>query len=318
MENIIFDANEENIKKAANRLKNGGIVAFPTETIYGLGADATNDTAVARIFEAKGRPSFNPLIAHFADFSDVEEYVEVNDKAKIIAKAFCPGAVTMILPRKDNSNISLLCSAGLPTLAVRVPKHDVARNLIRELGRPIAAPSANRSGTLSPTSPEHVYSSLGDAAGMILAAGRTEVGLESSILDMTSDIPVMLRAGGIAVKEFESYIGKINVEIEAVNNKPKCPGQLLRHYAPSKPVRLNAVDVKDGEALLAFGKIDFPFEGEYLNLSESGNLHEAAANLFAMLHKLDKSGAKSIAVMPIPNESLGLAINDRLNRAARG
>jgi len=318
MEKIIFEANDENIEKAANHLKNGGLVAFPTETIYGLGANATSDNAVARIYEAKGRPNFNPLIAHFADMADAEEYVEFDGKAKILANFFTPGPLTMILPRKEHTNISLLCAAGLPTLAVRVPRHKVARELIKKAGVPIAAPSANRSGTLSPTSAEHVYNSLGDAAEMILSAGNSEVGLESTIIDMTRDIPVILRAGAVTKQDLEPYIGQVEIEINPVDDKPKCPGQLLRHYAPKTKVRLNATDINDGEVLLAFGELSFKPECEYLNLSEEGSLREAAANLFSYLHKLDKLGADCIAVMPIPDEGLGLAVNDRLSRAARG
>lgn len=314
MENIIFNITEENIKKAAEKLKNGGLVAFPTETVYGLGADATQDSAVAGIFEAKGRPQFNPLIVHFADIKDAETEVEFNNKARELAKVFCPGSLTMILPRKENSRVSYLCSAGLDSIAVRVPNHKVARCLIKELGCPIAAPSANRSGSLSPTDAQHVLKSLGEKAGMILDGGRTEVGLESTVVDMTGDIPALLRPGFITKEDLEKIIGDIKVEIEAVDNNPKSPGQLLKHYAPDTSVRLNAVNVGDDEALLAFGNVDCGKNG--LNLSPSGDLHEAAANLFAMLHQLDKGGYKAIAVMPIPNHGLGLAINDRLKRAA--
>jgi len=314
MENIIFDITEENIKKAADKLKNGGLVAFPTETVYGLGADATQDSAVAGIFDAKGRPQFNPLIVHFADIEDAETEVYFNDKARALAKVFCPGSLTMILPRKEGSKVSYLCSAGLDSIAVRVPNHKVARDLIKELGKPIAAPSANRSGSLSPTDAHHVFKSLGLKAGMILDGGRTEVGLESTVVDMTGDVPTLLRPGFITKDDLDKVIGEVKVEIEVVNNNPKSPGQLLKHYAPNTPVRLNALDTGDGEVLLGFGDIDC---GENdLNLSSSGNLHEAAANLFAMLHQLDKGGYKAIAVMPIPNHGLGLAINDRLKRAA--
>jgi len=314
MENIIFDITEENIKKAADKLKNGGLVAFPTETVYGLGADATQDSAVAGIFDAKGRPPFNPLIVHFADIEDAETEVYFNDKARALAKVFCPGSLTMILPRKEGSKVSYLCSAGLDSIAVRVPNHKVARDLIKELGKPIAAPSANRSGSLSPTDAHHVFKSLGLKAGMILDGGRTEVGLESTVVDMTGDVPTLLRPGFITKDDLDKVIGEVKVEIEVVNNNPKSPGQLLKHYAPNTPVRLNALDTGDGEVLLGFGDIDC---GENdLNLSSSGNLHEAAANLFAMLHQLDKGGYKAIAVMPIPNHGLGLAINDRLKRAA--
>ncbi len=328
MKNIVFDATKGNIGQAVARLAKGKLVAIPTETVYGLGADATNDTAVARIFEAKGRPQFNPLIVHFASLEEAMEAVEFNAKAKMLASIFWPGPLTMILQRKKNSDISLLCSAGLSTIAVRIPKHPVAYELIKSLGRPIAAPSANRSGTLSPTTARHVFDSLGDNAGMILAGGKSDVGLESTVVDMTSRTPVLLRPGLITAEDLETHIGKVKVEIKVIDHdKPKSPGQLLRHYAPNTPIRLHAVDVKQGEALLGFGSLKFMGieeggfaeslpEGQLLNLSKEGDLHEAAANLFYMLHKLDECGFNSIAVMDIPNEGLGLAINDRLKRAA--
>ncbi len=329
MKNIVFDATKGNIAQAAARLAKGKLVAMPTETVYGLGADATNDEAVARIFVAKGRPQFNPLIVHFADVESAMQAVEFNVKAKKLASIFWPGPLTMILPRKKGADISLLCSAGLPTIAVRIPKHPVAVELIKTLGKPIAAPSANRSGSLSPTTSRHVFESLGKNAGMILAGGKSEVGLESTVVDMTSRTPTLLRPGAITATDLEAHIGKVKVEIEAVDNNPKSPGQLLRHYAPNTPIRLNAVDVKKGEALLGFGTLKFMGiedggfaeslpEGQLLNLSASGDLHEAAANLFLMLHKLDEGGFERIAVMDIPNEELGVAINDRLKRAAEG
>lgn len=323
----ILEATAENIRKAAERLKNGGLVALPTETVYGLGADATNSRAVASIFEAKGRPTFNPVIVHFNDKKEAEKAVIFNAKAEELASVFWPGPLTLILPRGKDTDISLLCSAGLPTLAVRCPSHPVARQLIKELGKPIAAPSANASGNLSPTTPQHVLQSLGDKAGLILAGGKSGVGLESTVVDMTGDIPVLLRPGAVTLEDLQRSVGKVLVELEAVNDKPKSPGQLLKHYAPKTPMRLKAVDVKPGEALLAFGSLrfmgvqgggaakDLP-DNMRLNLSESGDLNEAAANLFAMLHALDAGGFKGIAVMDIPETGLGLAINDRLKRAA--
>ncbi len=329
MKNIVFDATKGNIAQAAARLAKGKLVAMPTETVYGLGADATNDEAVARIFEAKGRPQFNPLIVHFASVADAMEAVEFNAKAKKLASIFWSGPLTMILPRKNGADISLLCSAGLPTIAVRIPKHPVAVELIKTLGKPIAAPSANKSGSLSPTTSRHVFDSLGKNAEMILAGGKSEVGLESTVIDMTSRTPTLLRPGAITATDLEAHIGKVKVEIEAVDNNPKSPGQLLRHYAPNTPIRLNAVDVKKGEALLGFGSLKFMAiedggfveslpEGQLLNLSKEADLHEAAANLFLMLHKLDEGGFQRIAVMDIPNDGLGVAINDRLKRAAEG
>jgi L-threonylcarbamoyladenylate synthase len=325
---VILEANAENIQKAALRLKSGGLVALPTETVYGLGADATNDRAVAAIFAAKGRPSFNPVIIHFKNKNDAAEAVEFNDKAELLAAVFWPGPLTMILPRKKDINISLLCSAGLPTLAVRCPAHPVAQQLITALGQPIAAPSANKSGNLSPTTPQHVMQSLGENIGFILAGGKAAVGLESTVVDMTGPVPILLRPGAITLEDLQQHIGEVKVQLEAVDGQqPHSPGQLLKHYAPQTPLRLKAVDVKSGEALLAFGSVrfmglqgggsakDLP-RAALLNLSEAGDLDEAAANLFAMLHQLDTGAFKSIAVMDIPETGLGMAINDRLKRAA--
>ncbi len=350
---LIFEATPENIQKAAERLKSGGLVALPTETVYGLGADATNDRAVALIFEAKGRPTFNPVIVHFRNKEDAEKAVVFNDKAEQLASVFWPGPLTLILPRRDiitphpdplpqgekgdipsplagegrgprsgkdeGRNISLLCSAGLPTLAVRVPSHPVAQQLIKSLGHPIAAPSANASGLLSPTTPQHVAASLGGKAGMILAGGRAVIGLESTVVDMTSDMPVLLRHGAVTLEDLQRQVGMVHVATEPVNDHPKSPGQLLKHYAPKTPLRLKAVDVKPGEVLLAFGSTKFmnvKDAAEVLNLSEKGDLNEAAANLFSMLHQLDAGGFRAIAVMDVPGTGLGLAINDRLRRAA--
>lgn len=325
---LIVQATPEAIAQAAERLRAGGLVALPTETVYGLGADATNDRAVAAIFEAKGRPTFNPVIVHVSTRAQAEEIVDFDIRARLLAELFWPGPLTMILPRKEGSAVSLLCSAGLPTVAVRCPSHPVARQLITALGRPIAAPSANASGTLSPTTPQHVAQSLGDKAGMILAGGKAAVGLESTVVDLSGAVPVMLRPGGVTLDELQMHLGEVQVELEAVNDKPKSPGQLLRHYAPRTALRLHAVDVREGEALLAFGSLKFMGmqgggfakqklpEGWLMNLSETGDLNEAAANVFAMLHALDDCGATTIAVMNIPDIGLGLAINDRLKRAA--
>ncbi len=313
---LILEGTSENIRKAASRLKSGELAAFPTETVYGLGADATNDKAVASIFAAKSRPVFNPIIVHFTDIEKVKKAVVFNDKAEVLAKAFWPGPLTLILPRRKDTNISLLCSAGLSTLAVRCPSHPVARQLIKTLGKPIAAPSANKSGSLSPTTPQHVLKSLGEKVELILAGGRASVGLESTVVDMTDAEPVLLRPGIVTLEDLRLHIGEVRVETEATNDHPKSPGQLLKHYAPKTPLRLRAVNAKPGEALLAFGTIRFIADGALLNLSERGDLNEAAANLFSMLHQFDSEGHKSIAVMDIPNTGLGMAINDRLRRAA--
>ena len=240
----ILNATDENIKKAADRLRAGQLVALPSETVYGLGADATNDEAVARIFAAKGRPSFNPVIVHVNDKDEAGQYVDLTAQATTLAAAFWPGPLTLILPRKKDAKLSLLTSAGMPSQAVRDPSKPVARQLINELGRPIAAPSANASGTLSPTTPQHVLQSLGDNAGLILAGGKAAVGLESTVIDMTGLVPTLLRPGAVTREDIEMALGiKINVETEAVNDAPKSPGQLLRHYAPKTPLRLKTVDV---------------------------------------------------------------------------
>lgn len=323
----ILEISDDNIRRAAEVLAQGGLVGMPTETVYGLAADATNDLAVASIFEAKGRPSFNPVIVHVNDLHAAADIVDLNDKAEHLASIFWPGPLTMILPRRAGTAVSLLTSAGLPTQAIRIPAHPVARKLIDALGRPIAAPSANASGSLSPTTPQHVAQSLGDKAGVILAGGKAGVGLESTVIDMTGDVPVVLRPGGITIEDLRMNMGQVDVSIEAVDDKPKSPGQLLRHYAPKTKLRLKAVDVAPDEALLAFGSMrfmgirgggfakDLPSD-QLLNLSEKGDLTEAAANLFSMLHQLDQTNVSGIAVMNIPDAGLGMAINDRLKKAA--
>lgn len=304
------------IARAAEVLRAGKLVAFPTETVYGLGGDATNEQAVAAIFAAKGRPTFNPLIIHMADFSGLSAYVDISPLAENLAAHFMPGALTLILPRKKDAALSWLVSAGMDTLAVRIPSHAVARALLREVGRPIAAPSANRSGSVSATTPLHVLESLGDKVDLILGAGRSPIGIESTILDITAPVPVILRQGGVTQSEIEAVIGKVNV-FTGHSDAPTSPGQLQSHYAPNARVRLNATHAEVDEALLAFGP-EMGIKGGKmrLNLSERGDLHEAAANLFAMLRELDKPEIKTIAVMQIPETGLGLAMNDRLRRAA--
>ncbi len=324
---IIAAASQDAIQKAASILTDGGLVAFPTETVYGLGANALDGKAVARIFEAKGRPAFNPLIVHYLSLEDAAQDVVAPDFAKELAAHFWPGPLTMILPRARERRVSELASAGLPTLAVRVPAHETARKLIKTCGFPLAAPSANRSGSLSPTSPQHVADSLGGAVDMILAGGTCAVGLESTVIDLSADEPVILRPGGVTAEDIERATGLTVFYDGGDHGKPRSPGQLLKHYAPKIPVRLNAVDVSPNEALLAFGSVkfmgvrgggfakDLPTE-KLKNLSETGDLYEAASNLFSMLHALDKSGASAIAVMNVPDQGVGIAINDRLKRAA--
>jgi L-threonylcarbamoyladenylate synthase len=307
---------EAAIGRAAAVLRAGGLVAFPTETVYGLGADATDDRAVAAIYAAKGRPSFNPLIVHVPDAESAEALAEFDDRARDAAAALWPGPVTMVLPRRPGSPVSLLASAGLDTLAIRVPSHPVARDLLRATGRPVAAPSANRSGAVSPTTPMHVVESLGGRVRLVLAAGRCPVGVESTVLDLTGERPAILRPGGVTRERLEELLGPVSTPAEDPAT-PVSPGQLASHYAPSRAVRLEARDAAPDEALLAFGPDVFVRGGrERLNLSPTGDLDEAAANLFAMLRALDRPENARIAVMPIPERGLGVAINDRLRRAA--
>ncbi len=303
----------QSIASAAKLLNEGRLVAFPTETVYGLGADAANDLAVASIFETKGRPQFNPLIAHIADISWVERFAVMSPAAKKLAEKFWPGPLTMVMKKTPDSPISHLVSAGLDTVGVRFPVHPDARKMLAAFGRPVAAPSANISGTVSPTTAEHVAQGLGDKIPLILDGGACAVGVESTILDVSGDdTPALLRAGGVGVEEIESVIGKPLRRPESDPKAPRSPGQLLSHYAPRLPVRLNADKPEEGEAFLAFG----PAENATLNLSPTGDVKEAAAHLFAYMRRLDDPKYTGIAVMPVPTYGLGLAINDRLKRAA--
>lgn len=305
----ILAATDAAVARAARLLVNGGLVAFPTETVYGLGGDATNDRAVARIFAAKRRPRFNPLIAHVADRATAETLAVFDARARQVAERFWPGPLTLVLPRRPDAKVSLLVSAGLDTLALRVPAHPVAAALLTAAARPIAAPSANRSGAVSPTRAEHVAESLGEAVDLILDGGPCRVGIESTILDLSGERPALLRPGGVAAEELEALVGPL--ELPAAG-EVKAPGMLESHYAPGLPVRLDAEAARSGEALLGFG--DLPDAA--LNLSPTGDLVEAAANLFAMLRGLDRPEFSGIAVAPIPDRALGAAINDRLRRAA--
>jgi L-threonylcarbamoyladenylate synthase len=306
------------IDEAARLIREGELVAFPTETVYGLGGDATNEHAVAKIFEAKGRPQFNPLISHVLDAGEARRLVQWSDIADKLAARFWPGPLTLVLPRAKNSPIALLATAGLDTVAIRAPAHPMAQALIRAAGRPIAGPSANRSGAVSPTRAEHVAESLGDRVRLILDGGPCEVGLESTVLDLTTAMPTLLRPGGATREAIEEVIGPVALShaVPSGNAAHKSPGQLASHYAPARPVRLNATSVTADEGLLAFGPRPPAGANQVLNLSVSGDLTEAAANLFAHLRALDQPANARIAVMPIPQTGLGLAINDRLRRAA--
>jgi L-threonylcarbamoyladenylate synthase len=300
--------------EAAQTLRAGGLVAFPTETVYGLGADAINDRAVAAIFEAKGRPRFNPLIVHFPDAEAAAAEVTFDDRARALARAFWPGPLTLVLPRSAGCRVSLLCSAGLETLAVRVPDHPVGHALLVAAERPLAAPSANPSGALSPTTAAHVAAAFGDEVPLILDGGPCPVGLESTVLDLSGATPVLLRPGAVTVQDLTSLVG--SVAEAGADSEIKSPGMLSSHYAPARPLRLDASGVGPDEALLAFGPAPLAGAAATRNLSRTGDTTEAAARLFAALHELDRPEYAAIAVMPIPNAGLGAAINDRLRRAA--
>lgn len=293
-------------------------MAFPTETVYGLGADATNARAVAAIYAAKGRPSFNPLISHVADLDAVAAQATLNTLARSLAEAFWPGPMTLVLPRTATSRVCDLATAGLSTLGIRVPSHPVAQALLAAARIPIAAPSANRSGHVSPTLAAHVEEDLRQADVMILDGGATSVGLESTVIDATADRPVILRLGGIARDAIEAVLAMPVAIATGDTGMPASPGMLARHYAPRTPVRLNAQAPAADEAWLGFGPEHVTAAGPRLNLSPGGDLLEAAANLFAALRTLDAAGARAIAVAPIPEHGLGEAINDRLRRAALG
>jgi L-threonylcarbamoyladenylate synthase len=299
------------VREAARLLRAGKLVAFPTETVYGLGADATNDHAVADIFAAKERPRFNPLIVHVANLAHAQEYSEFHAGALRLAKVFWPGALTLVLARRAGCALSQLVSAGLDTVALRAPAHSIAQELLAKSGLPIAAPSANASGRISATTAEHVRASLGDKVELILDAGPTALGLESTVIGFDEEKPVLLRLGAISRREIEEVVGRLE---DSANTGVRSPGQLASHYAPRASVRLNATSVRENEALLAFGRV---LDGARVtvNLSENGDVREAAVNLFAHLHTLDVTGLP-IAVMPIPLDGLGEAINDRLLRAA--
>ena len=302
---------KEQIKQAALLLKGGQLVAFPTETVYGLGADATNDTAVASIYKKKGRPSFNPLIAHVDGIKMAKKYVQLTPLAQKLMETFWPGPLTLVLKRKPECKVSLLASAGLDTLAIRCPNNHIALDLITTFGKPIVAPSANKSGRISPTTVGHIIDDYGKDAPFTLDGGPCQVGVESTVLLCNKDKVAVLRYGGLPVEEIENLIGPI-IRPEKDENAPHSPGQLKSHYAPSLPVRINAIEAFDGEALLGFGNAP----NAVLNLSKTEDLTEAAANLFSMMHQLDNHKYTGIAVMPIPMEGLGLAINDRLKRAS--
>ncbi len=306
---ITLNADARGIEQAAQTLNDGGLVAFATETVYGLGADAHNDVAVASIFAAKGRPQFNPLIIHVSDIEAAERYVILTDAARELAAEFWPGPMTLVLPLRGGSGLSPLVTAGLKTVGIRIPAHAQARALLSQCGNAVAAPSANPSGRISPTTAQHVIDGLSGKIDAVLDCGPCDVGLESTIVGFDGG-PVLLRAGGVPREAIEATLGT-QLAIRASHDVINAPGQLLSHYAPDAPIRLNAETARDGEVLIGFGAV----KGDYM-LSTSGDLIEAAATLFQMLHKMDTIGATRIAIAPIPMDGIGAAINDRLTRAA--
>lgn len=312
----VVAANEQSIAQAAERLRSGRLVAFPTETVYGLGADATNGEAVAGIFAAKNRPRFNPLIVHVPDMAAAERLVVFCDVSRALAAAFWPGALTLVLPKRPDCPITDLTTAGLDTLAIRVPSHSLAARILRAAGVPVAAPSANRSGHVSPTRAEHVAADMADQDVLIVDGGATPLGVESTVVTVKDGKVTMLRPGGVTAEDIARVTGQPIERILHARTKPLSPGQLASHYAPHAAVRLDATSVARGEALLAFGRDVPAHDGPLVNLSVRGDVKEAAANLFTALRTLDASGAAIIAAMPIPRTGLGEAINDRLQRAA--
>ena len=309
MQTRILPFSDESIAEAARLILAGKPVAVATETVYGLAADATNPAAVARIYEAKGRPSFNPLIVHVLDRGAAEAIADLPDAARKLAQAFWPGPLTIVAPLKPDAPIAALATAGLPTVALRSPAHPAMRDLLRLCARPLAAPSANASGTISPTRAAHVLRSLGRSIALIVDGGPTAVGLESTIVAIDGDRLRILRPGPITADQLAEASG---LQVATVtSDEIEAPGQLAQHYAPSKPVRLDATEARDGEWLIGFG----PVAGN-VSLSSKGDLAEAAARLFELLHQADAGDAPSIAFAPVPDEGLGAAINDRLRRAA--
>lgn len=315
-----LEADPASIVEAASILRAGGLVAFATETVYGLGADATSDTAVAKVYAAKGRPSFNPLIAHVADVAAAKRQAVFNEEAMRLAEAFWPGPLTLVLPFAPDGTVCQLARAGLESIALRVPAHAIARALLAAAGLPIAAPSANRSGHVSPVTAQHVCEDLDGLIDCVLDAGPTVVGVESTIVSCLDDEVALLRPGGVPREAIEALLGRKLADPTEDETAPRAPGQLLSHYAPRSKVRLDARQLEAGEAGLDFagqlGHAQLDPAAHVLDLSPRGDLTEAAANLFRHLRALDRYGAATIAVAPIPETSLGEAINDRLRRAA--
>ena len=320
----ILAADEAGIARAGETVRAGGLVAFPTETVYGLGADAANAAAIARLYQAKGRPAFNPLIAHVGDLAAARRLGRFDSQATALAEAFWPGPLTLVLPKTADCAVADLATAGLDTVAIRVPAHPVARAILAAFGGPVVAPSANLSGHVSPTTAAHVASDLGGRIELIVDGGPVEVGVESTIIGCF-EAPTLLRSGGVPREAIARVLGQAlsqpPADIDSESAQPLAPGMLASHYAPRTKVRLNADRIEPGEALLGFGPA-LPHGADramaVMNLSDRGDLNEAATRLFGYLRALDAKAAHTIAVMPIPDEGLGEAINDRLRRAAIG
>ncbi|WP_343559742.1 L-threonylcarbamoyladenylate synthase [Kiloniella sp. b19] len=326
IETRIAQPGDTALEEATSLLRDGQTVAFPTETVYGLGANACDDEACKRIYQAKGRPGFNPLIVHFASAEQAEKEVVFSSPARKLARAFWPGPMTLVLQKRQDCRLSDICSPGLETQAVRVPAHPLAQRLLKSCALPLAAPSANASGKISPTKAEHVFASLNGRIPLILDGGACQDGLESTVIDLSDETtPVILRPGTLPAEEIEAVLGMpVGKSASLMEQKAEqdatgmaSPGLLKSHYAPEKPLRLDAGEVESYEALLAFGPAPLSGAAATINLSSSGNLEEAASALFNALHELDQvRGILGIAAMPIPKEGIGLAINDRLKRAA--
>ncbi|TGN88331.1 threonylcarbamoyl-AMP synthase [Bradyrhizobium yuanmingense] len=322
VETLILPAGEAGAEAAARTLAAGGLVAFPTETVYGLGADAANAAAIAHLYAAKGRPAFNPLIAHVADLKAARRIGRFDARALALAEAFWPGPLTLVVPKTEDCRVADLATAGLDTVAIRIPAHPVAQAILRAFGGAVVAPSANISGHVSPTLAAHVESDLAGRIDLIVDGGPVTVGVESTIVGCF-DAPTLLRPGGLSRERIEAVLGaslvRPPVEAGSDASQPLAPGMLASHYAPRARVRLNAREVAPGEALLAFGPGRLPGHdaaSAVMNLSPAADLDEAAANLFGYLRSLDAKAPRAIAVMPIPENGLGEAINDRLRRAA--
>lgn len=311
----IIQPTKQNIQKVSRELLCGEVVSIPTETVYGLAADSTNADAIKKIYRIKNRPEINPLIAHFFSLEQIEQQVEINTTVEKLAAKFWPGPLTIVLKKKTNCQIDNLATAGLATVAVRIPVHPVTLKLLELVEIPLVAPSANPSGRLSCVTAEQVQKLLGNKINWVLDGGQCQIGLESTVIDLSEGQPSLLRYGAISVYQLENICGKILLPEK--NQSIKSPGMLLKHYAPKCPIRLSFDNPRVNEALIAFGCSipDLPF-ARIVNLSEKGDLEEAASRLFSVLHDLEESGVDSIAVMPIPEEGIGKAINDRLSRAA--